>query len=102
MEQQASGRRRGVRLLVIGLVLFLVGLFIAAWILRRNPSIIAPDPSGGGTDFAGIALLVTSLGGLITGVITAVTGLILALRKPKGVVDDGRATPSPKSVDPEA
>ena len=91
-----------MRLIVIGLVLFFVGIFIAVWMLRRDGIPVAPDPAGGGTDFTGIALLVTSLGGLITGVISAVTGLILALRKPRDLVDDGRATPSPKSVDPEA
>jgi hypothetical protein len=98
MKQRATGRRRGVRLLIIGLALIVIGLSIPLVLLalpgsdpgdNPNPGNPGQPAGGGGTDFAGIALVVTSLGGLITGLITAVTGLILALRKPNTVADGG-------------
>jgi hypothetical protein len=85
---EGRNRRRGARLLTIGLVLITIGVITGALLLLLplSPS-VGPEPPPGGPDWAAIALLITAIGGMISGIITAVTGLVVALRKPGKAVD---------------
>lgn len=49
---------------------------MAGWITRGGGG-------GAASDYTGIALLITAIGTLISGVITSVIGLMIAIRKAK-------------------
>ena len=84
MARSSRGRRRGVRLIIIGLVLIVASfLVLLLAIPSREPGSPTPTESPVQTvDYIGIAALISSAGGFFAGVISAVTGLILALKRP--------------------
>jgi hypothetical protein len=49
---------------------------------------------GGGFNYTGVALIATAFGSLISGVVTSITGLVVALRKPREAASeaDGNKT----------
>src|SRR5215207_5310013 len=80
----SRNRRIGVLLIFLGLLLVVVCLGVyTRWAPVAGdapPSVGPPVPQE--VDLVGIAALITSVGGFIGGLITAVTGLIVVLRKP--------------------
>ena len=78
MARSSRGRRRGVRLIIIGLVLIVASFLV---LLLAIPSREPGSPTQT-VDYIGIAALISSAGGFFAGVISAVTGLILALKRP--------------------
>jgi hypothetical protein len=93
MARSSRSRRRGVRLIIIGLVL-IVASFLVLLLTIPSRGLGSPTPTESPTqtvDYIGIAALVSSAGGFFAGVISAVTGLILALKRP------GKA-PEPKGT----
>jgi len=91
MAKWSRNRRLGVLLMFLGLLLVVVGLGVyALWVPADG---VAP-PSGvpQEVDLVGIAALITSVGGFIGGLITAVTGLIVVLRKPARAQGEADAT----------
>jgi hypothetical protein len=81
MAKLSRNRRIGVLLILLGLLLVVV--CIGVYVLWAPVGSDVP-PSGvpQEVDLVGIAALVTSVGGFIGGIITAVTGLIVVLKKP--------------------
>jgi hypothetical protein len=88
MAKSSRNRRIGVLLICLGLLLVAVGLGIyTRWVGVGGDE---PPPTVDPTvpqevDLVGIAALITSVGGFIGGILTAVTGLIVVLRKPTKV-----------------
>ena len=78
MARSSRNRRRGIRLIIIGLVL-LVASFLVLFLATPSRELGSPTQT---VDYIGIAALVSSAGGFFAGVISAVTGLILALKRP--------------------
>jgi hypothetical protein len=78
MARSSRNRRRGIRLIIIGLALVVASFLV---LLLTIPSSEPGSPTQT-ADYIGIAALVTSAGGFFAGVISAVTGLILALKRP--------------------
>jgi hypothetical protein len=78
MARSSRNRRRGIRLIIIGLVL-LVASFLVLFLTTPSRELGSPTQT---VDYIGIAALVSSAGGFFAGVISAVTGLILALKGP--------------------
>src|SRR5215207_991767 len=88
MAKSSRNRRIGFLLICLGLLLVVAGLGI--YTLGVGVDGDAPPPSVDPTvpqevDLVGIAALITSVGGFIGGILTAVTGLIVVLRKPTKV-----------------
>jgi hypothetical protein len=88
MAKSSRNRRIGVLLICLGLLLVVAGLGI--YMLWVGVVGDAPPPSVDPSvpqevDLVGIAALITSVGGFIGGILTAVTGLIVVLRKPTKV-----------------
>lgn len=85
MAKSSRSRRIGVLLICLGLLLVVAGLGIyMLWVVVGGDE---PPPTVDPTvpqevDLVGIAALITSVGGFIGGILTAVTGLIVVLRKP--------------------
>src|SRR5919112_368316 len=90
MAKSSRNRRRGIQLIIIGLVLVVASFLVLLLTIPSRelgfptqPRPITPPESPTQTvDYIGIAVLVSSAGGFFAGVISAVTGLILALRRP--------------------
>ena len=88
MAKSSRSRRIGVLLICLGLLLVVAGLGIyMLWVVVGGDE---PPPTVDPTvpqevDLVGIAALITSVGGFIGGILTAVTGLIVVLRKPTKV-----------------
>jgi hypothetical protein len=88
MAKSRRSRRIGVLLICLGLLLVVAGLGIyMLWVVVGGDE---PPPTVDPTvpqevDLVGIAALITSVGGFIGGILTAVTGLIVVLRKPTKV-----------------
>jgi hypothetical protein len=81
MAKSSRNRRLGVLLICLGLLLVIVGLGIYAW-WGPVGGVAPPSDVPQEVDLVGIAALITSIGGFIGGLITAVTGLIVVLKKP--------------------
>src|SRR5215204_3909215 len=94
MAKSSRSRRIGVLLICLGLLLVVAGLGIyMLWVVVGGDE---PPPTVDPTvpqevDLVGIAALITSVGGFIGGILTAVTGLIVVLRKPTKVQGDAEA-----------
>ena len=93
MANSSRNRRIGVLLILLGLLLVVVCLGVyARWVPEGG---VAPAPGGSAVpqevDLVGIAALITSVGGFIGGLITALTGLIVVLRKPTRAQGDAEA-----------
>ena len=91
---ERSPRRRGVQLVVIGLILLAVGFGILSALVFSRPSPQSPPGIDDDGDLTDIAALITAIGGVISGTITAVTGLVLALRRPRQP-DQAGGSPGP-------
>jgi hypothetical protein len=95
MAKSRRSRRIGVLLICLGLLLVVAGLGIyMLWVVVGGDE---PPPTVDPTvpqqvDLVGIAALITSVGGFIGGILTAVTGLIVVLRKPTKV--QGKTDPA--------
>ena len=95
MAKSRRSRRIGVLLICLGLLLVVAGLGIyMLWVVVGGDE---PPPTVDPTvpqevDLVGIAALITSVGGFIGGILTAVTGLIVVLRKPTKVRGETDAT----------
>jgi len=83
MARSSGNRRRGVRLIIIGFVLVVASFVVLLLTLPSGRLGSPPTQSPVQTvDYIGIAALISSAGGFFAGVISAVTGLILALKRP--------------------
>ena len=81
MATSSRNRRLGVLLIFLGVLLVVVCLGVyARWVPAGG--VAPPSEVPQEVDLVGIAALITSIGGFIGGLITAVTGLIVVLRKP--------------------
>jgi hypothetical protein len=81
MAKLSRNRRIGVLLILLGLLLVVVCLGVyVLWVPVGSD--VPPSGVPQEVDLVGIAALVTSVGGFIGGIITAVTGLIVVLKKP--------------------
>jgi hypothetical protein len=78
MARSSRNRSRGIRLIIIGLVLIVASFLV---LLLTIPSRESGSPTQT-VDYIGIAALVSSAGGFFAGVISAVTGLISAIKGP--------------------
>ena len=81
MAKLSRNRRIGVLLILLGLLLVVVCLGVyVLW--APVGSDVPPSGVPQEVDLVGVAALITSVGGFIGGIITAVTGLIVVLKKP--------------------
>jgi hypothetical protein len=101
---ERTSRRRGFTLVIIGEILLAIGILVVAWLLAALsdptlswvPTVTGGEGGeGGGFNYAGVALIVTAFSTLITGVLTSVTGLVIALKKPRGAPSDASGSNTP-------
>jgi hypothetical protein len=93
---ERTSRRRGFALVIIGEILLAIGILVVAWLLAALsdptlswvPTVTGGEGGeggeGGGFNYAGVALIVTAFSTLITGVLTSVTGPVIALKSREG------------------
>jgi multisubunit Na+/H+ antiporter MnhB subunit len=104
MSEQTR-RRRDFRLLIIGEILLGIALLTGALLLvaLSDPTLSwvptvtgeGGGSEGGGFNYTGVALIVTAFGSLISGVVTSITGLVVALRKPREAASEAAGNKTP-------